>query len=102
MFAWIGQTDGESIDTSADRDPIDADICSTLMAQSLGHHTGHSAMMSSLFRDESFFPLIDLLLRRFGTFLESRIVPCSPRDLEPDALFFSARWFLVHVLCAPK
>ena len=43
MFAWIVQTDGESIDTSADRDPIDADICSTLMAQCLAHHTGHSA-----------------------------------------------------------
>ena len=27
-------------------------------------------------------------LRRLGTFVESRIAPCSPRDLEPDALFF--------------
>ena len=43
MFAWIVQTDGESIETSADRDPIDADICSTLMTISPAHHTGHSA-----------------------------------------------------------
>ncbi len=43
MFAWIVQNDDESIDTSADRDPIDADICNTLMAQSLRHHKGNSA-----------------------------------------------------------